>query len=274
VSYNDNNGKITLDFAGSKTATFTITQILFYDPTSPLSNNYIDQTLGWILGFQLPYVAVKTGGNQGTAVLDLNGSKYFLLVIDDYNQNRINNGLVGITELSRNLRLPSYFSTDLPMVVVQPNAANALNQLQANQGSLTPSQNQSDFNPGELLMEKSEITYTPYPQLLPSAPRTLTQSQIYTINQILKNNDKNTNYRTKAPTNTDVLAVIPIKGGQKFGSMYMELSGSLQTFKRTYFGPVNIDRMHISLLDDKGNVVNLNGCEWSVMLVVENLYQY
>jgi hypothetical protein len=160
------------------------------------------------------------------------------------------------------------------MVVVQPNAANALNQLQANQGSLTPSQNQSDFNPGELLMEKSEITYTPYPQLLPSAPRTLTQSQIYTINQILKNNDKNTNYRTKAPTNTDVLAVIPIKGGQKFGSMYMELSGSLQTFKRTYFGPVNIDRMHISLLDDKGNVVNLNGCEWSVMLVVENLYQY
>jgi hypothetical protein len=112
------------------------------------------------------------------------------------------------------------------------------------------------------------------PQVLPSAPRTLTQSQIYTINEIIKNNDRNTNYRATAPTTTDVFALIPVKSGMTTGRTYVEFSGSLQDNKRTYFGPVNIDRMRVRLLDDKGNILNLNGAEWSISIISENLYQY
>jgi hypothetical protein len=54
----------------------------------------------------------------------------------------------------------------------------------------------------------------------------------------------------------------------------VEFSGSLQDNKRTYFGPVNIDRMRVRLLDDKGNILNLNGAEWSISIISENLYQY
>jgi hypothetical protein len=56
--------------------------------------------------------------------------------------------------------------------------------------------------------------------------------------------------------------------------LLVEFSGSLQDNIRTYFGPVNIDRMAIKLLDDKGNVLNLNGNDWCVTMVCECLYQY
>ena len=32
--------------------------------------------------------------------------------------------------------------------------------------------------------------------------------------------------------------------------------------------------MRVRLLDDKGNVINLNGSDWSVTLIAEILYQY
>jgi hypothetical protein len=63
-------------------------------------------------------------------------------------------------------------------------------------------------------------------------------------------------------------------GGLKVGEMYIEFGGTLQDNKRIYFGPVNIDRMHVKLLDDKGYPVNLNGGDWAVTLISENLYQY
>jgi hypothetical protein len=111
--------------------------------------------------------------------------------------------------------------------------------------------------------------------MLPSAPRTLTNSQLYTINEINKNRNNNTNHRAKAPTSTDILAMIPIKTTSlSTGSLIIEFSGSLQDNIRTYFGPVNIDRMRVKLLNDKGNVLNMNGCDWCVTLICDCLYQY
>ena len=44
--------------------------------------------------------------------------------------------------------------------------------------------------------------------------------------------------------------------------------------ERAYFGPVDIERMRVKLIDDKGNPINLNGLDWSFTLCVEELYQY
>ena len=69
--------------------------------------------------------------------------------------------------------------------------------------------------------------------------------------------------------------MMPIKtAGISTGTTLVEFSGALQDNKRIYFGPVNIDRMAVQLLDDKGNVVNLNGTDWCVTLICECLYQY
>jgi len=279
VSYNTNNGKLTFQLMGgvykeNNIAVFTVdttTLITFYDYTSKLqcktncvnSSFYLNQTLGWLMGFRNPYVHVNPSGNTGTAIVDVIGTKYLILVIDDFNQNHVNNALVSITEYSSVLKVPSYYSPDLPYICLPANTNN-INEIV-----------NDDQNNGLLLAGKINMEYTPTVQLLPSAPRTLTQAQLYTINEINKNRNNNTNYRSKAPTSTDILSIIPIKSsGAKTGDLLVEISGSLQDNERTYFGPVNIDRMRVKLLNDKGIPLNMNGADWCVTIICDCLYQY
>jgi hypothetical protein len=42
---------------------------------------------------------------------------------------------------------------------------------------------------------------------------------------------------------------------------------------RYYFGPVNIHRMTIKLISDKGNVVDLNNANWSFSFLCQQLYK-
>ena len=227
----------------------------------------MNNTLGWIMGYRVPFVLVEADGNQATAVLDLNGTKYLILVLDDYNQNHVNNGLVTITELSSSIKLPSYYSQDLPYTCLDEPGSN-LSEI------FTPANAEANPN-GLLIAGKYNSNYIRTQVVLPSAPRTLTQSQIYTINEIIKNRNNNTNYLYKAPTSSDILAIVPIKvGTSSTGSLLVEFGSSLQNNIRTYFGPVNIERFCVKLLDDKGNVLNLNGTDWCFTLICECLYKY
>jgi len=295
VYFNPSNGIITLylydgSYNNPPNPSFTInetTKIIFYDFTGVLkcnnncvskNNSYFNNTLGWIMGYRVPYVFVEQNGNVASSILDLNGTKYLILVIDDYNQNHVNNNLVSITQFSNTLKIPSYYSPDLPYTCINPiQQGNNLEQIinEATLDSLFDNQSTNIQN-GLLIAGKYESDYTSTVQVLPSAPRTLTQSQVYTINEINKSRNNITNYLSKAPTSSDILAILPIKTstGVPTGSLLVEFSGSLQDNVRSYFGPVNIERMAIKLLDDKGNILNLNGNDWCVTLVCECLYQY
>ena len=294
TTYNSNNGKITINLSGwTDPANNLITGIIqnstfdakinpyftFFDFTGQLNcmddnacavqNISFNNTLGWVMGFRLPIVPVFVSpSNTGIAVLDLAGPKYFILVLDDYNQNHINNGLITITELSTKLALPSYYSTSQPYIC-SSNVSNISPLLSINNIGNLPTQ---DLN---AIQDKLDFSYGKTQTILPSAPRTLTQAQIYTINEIMKNREKNTSYRGKAPTSSDTFALIPIKrSGLSTGDIYVDFSGSLQDNKRIYFGPVDIDRMRIKLLDDRGFTVNLHGADWCITIISENLYQY
>ena len=303
VQFNPNSGIITLTFYGNKWIdpansenTFIIsesTMILFYDFTGMyqcnnncynVSHHYFNSCLGWVMGFRVPYVYATPIGNIPAAILDLNGPKYLILVIDDYNQNHVNNSLVSISQFNNTLKTPSYYSNDLPYTCISPaqqpaileQQGSSLNQLIAQVTIQGLTEYQSPPQNGLLIGGKYQQDYTSTQIVLPSAPRTLTQAQLYTINQINSNGNNTTNYLSKAPTSSDILGVIPVKTstGVPTGSLLVEFSGSLQDNVRTYFGPVNIERMAIKLLDDKGNVLNLNGNDWCVTLVCECLYQY
>jgi hypothetical protein len=290
VSYNPINGKITIMLNGyidpsGNTIKGINTQefnndldphFIFFDFSGEKlcqlncasQNLAFNNTLGWIMGFRLPTVSILDTGNTPIAILDLYGPKYFILVLDDYNQNHINNGLITITELSSKLSLPNYYNPTLPVSCFQANPIRNLNT----QPSLTGINPQ---NIGALLQDKLDVSYSKQKTVLPTAPRILTRAQIYTINEIIKNRDRNTSYRGKAPTASDTFALIPLKrSGMKTGELYVEFSGSLQDNKRIYFGPVDIDRIHIKLLDDRGYTVDLHGGEWCITLISENLYQY
>lgn len=296
VYYNQYNGIITMFLygatytapAGSKYTDFQITKntvITFFDPTAKLlcqvnclnNNNYYNNTLGWIMGYTLPYVNVSQNGNSGTSVLNLNGTKYLMLIIDDYNQNHINNNLISIAEYSNKIKIPSYYSPDLPYICLKgnPNVSNIEGLVASEEEQALFDDNQFNPDGGLLIAGKLNVEYNSTVQVLPSAPRTLTQSQIYTINQIHANNNNNTNYRAKAPTNNNVFAVIQISTpGTPTGQLMVENGSALQVNIRTYFGPVNIERLRVKLVDDKGNVINLNGSDWCFTLICECLYQY
>jgi hypothetical protein len=264
----------------------TTTQILFYDFTGNLyctsnclnkSNHYFNNSLGWLMGYRLPYMNILANGNTATSILDLNGPKYLILSIDDYNQNHVNNSLVSITQFSSNLKVPSYYSPDLPYTCAVPGQlGNNLQQLVDGVIVQSAFDNQGTDINGLLIAGKYNGDYSPTQVILPSAPRTLTQAQIYTLNEIKNNNNNLTNYLSKAPTTSDILAILPIKTSTNMttGSLLVEFSGSLQDNIRTYFGPVNIERMCVKLLDDKGNILNLNGNDWCATLVCDCLYQY
>jgi hypothetical protein len=300
ASYNSNTGKITFSLGNGSTRDPSGNIIAGIDPLIDMTNEdpyitffdftrklqckehcaspgmYFDRCLGWTMGFRLPICPIYNAGNVGTAIVNLFGPKYFILVIDDYNQNHINNGVVNIAELSSRLSMPSYYSPDMPYTCIPTsnNASNLTNvnyiaALQANANNVNPN------NVAGLILENSYLSTDTLQTVLPSAPRILTQAQIYTINEIIKNREKTISFRGKPPSSSDALAIIPLKiGGLAVGDMYVELGGSLQDNKRVYFGPVNIERMRVRLLDDKGNTVNLNGGDWACTLICENLYQY
>ena len=286
VSFNINNGKMTMSlYGGIYTDPMTniqyvineTTEILFFDINGDFKcytteggynhciqsqQNTINQTFGWYLGYRFPNIYVKEGGNTGDTIVNTFGPKYLILVIDDYNQNHINNGLVTITEESTTIKVPTYYNPSMPLDCIQPlktsNLVYAENSL--------------------LMSEKMNISFKKIPQVVPTAPRTLTQAQIYSINEIQKNNESNTSFRGKAPTMADIFAFIPMKLNQmevtQSGAVYIEFSGSLQQNKRVYFGPVNLERMRVKLYDDKGNILNMNGADWSFTIICEVLYQY
>jgi hypothetical protein len=301
VQFNENSGNITLNFNNVYyNNIYPVTEntiIMFYDFTGNYqcnnncyskSNHYFNNTLGWLMGYRLPYINVNLNGNTAPAILDLNGPKYLILSIDDYNQNHVNNNLVSISQFSNNLKVPNYYSPDLPYTCINPTKItmnsyppflqnNNLQQLvdETIAQSYFDLQTSNPLN-GLLIGGKYEEDYTATQVVLPSAPRTLTQAQIYTINQINSNDNNLTKYLARAPTTADIIGILPIKTstGVPTGTLLVEFSGSLQDNTRTYFGPVNIDRLAVKLLDDKGNVLNLNGNDWCVTLVCECLYQY
>jgi hypothetical protein len=312
VSFNSNNGKIKINLTGwtdpngqpvktivQYTDTFDSEMdayFTFFDLTGLKScyesgtypcgassgqGQTFDSTLGWLMGFRLPIQPVFTDGNIPVGIINLYGTKYFIVVLDDFNQNRINNGLISITELSKSLPLPSYYNTSQPYICLTngPNLPfldiNALGNL----SNISPAEASSlGINPENFyssLQDKIDLGSGSVEQILPSAPRTLTQAQIYTINEIIKNRNKTISFRSKAPTNSDTFAIIPIKyGSMSTGQLYTEISGQFQDNKRIYFGPVDIDRLRIQLLDDRGNIVNLHGADWCVTIISDNLYQY
>ena len=284
ASFNSINGKITLYLYGGEYVdgdiTYTIdntTVVTFFDPSNELScyngpclpTTVISHTLGWLMGFRLPFINVYSDGNEAAAILSLSGPKYLIVVLDDFNQNHINGGLIGIDQLSKTLKLPTYYSRDLPYVCTpaDPSGTN----IKTNTVELA-----NNVDAGTLIMDKWNATYVPTVKVLPSAPRILTKSQIYSINEILKNNSRYSNaVKTSSPSCTDTFAIIPLdKKNMTTGEIYVEDSSTLQLNKRIYFGPVNIDRFHLKLLDDRGNLLNLNGGEWCMTIIAEVLYQY
>lgn len=216
-----------------------------------IGSSYINQNLGWYLGFRrqpdesgvISIPLSMTDWVDADVPPNTYGPKYCMLVLDDFNKNRLNKGIVGISDTSTKLDLPSYYSpADISGCSQTDNCSNRVD--------------------------------TPIVWVSDDKPKTLTNSQLYTIQETLNNRIQPTG-RIIAPTTSDVLARIPLKNITALRpEPLIETGSQLQTNEREYFGPVDIERIKVSLVDDKGYPLNLHDNDWSFSLIVEQLYQY
>jgi len=246
-------------------------RIVFYDQFSFVScysgasrngnksiqNATWDTTVGWIIGFRqnIIYNLNEYTGNTsdaniyftddstcvmiGDTTVSTSLYNYFLIVLDDYTQNHLNDGLVTITTQETNIAPEDY------TYVCDPYATSG-----------------------------STLIAVPTAKAHDGTYKSMTKSQLYSFNQkVLSKKVKEKSY-SKGPFVKDIFGIIPIKtSGLSSGSTYVEFGGTLQNQERLYFGPVNIHRMTIRLLNDRGDLVDLNNSNWSFSLVCEQLYR-
>jgi hypothetical protein len=235
-------------------------RVVFYDPfsfvtcnagSSSVRNTTWDSTLGWILGFRAsteynmsdllyfvdsayPKKATVTGDN----VVSISIYNYFMIVLDDYNQSHMNSGIITTTQSDTDIPLPAY--TNRALIQCDP------------------------------------ITKMPITSITSSSGANLTRSSIYAQQAIADDKVavKNSKKYSSGPFTKDVFALVPLKiSGLPNNSVYVADGGTLQNQERTYFGPVNISRMTVKLVNDRGELVNLNGANWSFSFICEQLYK-
>jgi len=274
------NGKPLYYFDDIHVGSKSISGIFFYPLHEPETNvctanktqrtqfDY-ENTLGWLLGYRQVAEYIYTYGNPAQALYKLNVLNYIIVVIDDFNQNHINNGLVTITELSNRVPYNKYNTANNPYYCIRyDKTTNVFDPIKVLNISLLNA-------PLGVISEKIVPPYNDIVHVLPSAPRTLTQSQIYATNEIAKANAQTTRYKTSPPNNSDTFAIFPFSTkGALFGSIITETGSTLQLNQRVYFGPVNLDRLRVKILDDKGNLMDFNGIDWNIVIIADCLYQY
>ena len=79
------------------------------------------------------------------------------------------------------------------------------------------------------------------------------------------------NLRLECKTYNHTMAIIPFDNSTAFGDTYFN---DKIHHKREYHGPVDIEKLHVQLFDDKGMLVDLNGNDWYFTLSTEHLYKY
>ena len=238
--------------------TSNIIQFIWYDDLKAdkrMLENRINYNLGWMLGFRLPItfcIPDPLDPNlqiaQAISIVDASGTKYLVLVLDDYKPNRINRSIVSVnTNPKIKLQTPSYYNESVPQYRTSPNITDV--------------------------------------HVLPSNPRTLTLKQIHTINSI--QNQIQPNVRINSYVGSNSFAKVNIKKTEwnKYDGeisvidngparLIVENGGPLQLQTREYFGPVDIMQMSVSLYDDKGHLLGMNGIDWSFTIMVKCIYQY
>lgn len=267
-----NNGKIISYFASFNTETIDNKEycvidykinrmfqaedykVVFFDSTfsscninsTSIQNTTYDSTIGYILGYRdkTEYQLISTPNSaianvkQFVSKFSLNVNLYneFSIVLDDYNNNRMPSAIVSGEAPSTDFDIPSYAKRTA--AYCDENGNLVLSTKDKNNNNMTLKQLSAVYSNIETSQAK--------------------QSDIFSAN--------------KKVIAKDVFAVIPLNiAGLTQGELFVKEGPTLLEQQRSYFGPVDIQRITVKLLTDKGNLVNLNGADWSFSFVCEQL---
>ena len=263
--------------ASQCTSVFRESPNALLEPAKP--GNKINYNLGWLIGFrdQSNYV-IHTGGTapNGTpttllpySTIDVYGPKYFLLTLDDFNNNKPNKDLISLIDNNaNNFKLPEYY---------KPQTMNTSISVTGNDGV--------EYQPGHINEDGYECVDVAGPpssrgcaenEINIDLISNLTKRQKFSVAQMIQaNNTKEIKPRYSSPNSTDILLRIPINSPPNNPNQIISFKNEkTDETKRVYFGPVKLRKFNVKLLNDKGFEVNLNDRDWSFSLIVNQLYQF
>ena len=258
---------------------------------TPSPGNKIGYNLGWLLGFRIKTLILEPSQKvTASSLLDTFGPKYFLLTLDDFNNNKPNKDLISLVDNSaNNFKLPNYYNPqtmDTRYGVKRDSSGNIVGH------SYYPGHEATDPDADD--WKCKDIAGIPAERgcaendLNKDLSSNLTKKQIYTVEQLTLANttdsivklDDGTTLSTvvnryKSPNSSDLLARIPINiPRQQYSTPLIFRNRHPEYTKRIYFGPVKLRKFKIRLLNDKGFEVNLNDQDWSFSIYATQLYQF
>lgn len=255
-SLNVINGKISItNTTGSEVI------IDFVNTEINNQNIKIDNHFGTLFGFKkISYTIPDTESITSEGFPNMIRTKYIIVEINDFNKNYVSNKLVHGRNRDDKASLPNYYKG---LTAMSPTTAIT----SVNYGCVDDE-------------EKNDGTVASNPKKIPLInkvfPRQLTNNQIYSMNQIIKSRVNNNNLKQEFEGAPNTFAVVSLESISvvSFGDLIIYDDDSPDLNMRSFFGPVDIERMHVRLLDDNGQVLDLNGAEWSMTISVKHLYQY
>jgi hypothetical protein len=219
------------------------------DPSCSCSSNLIpklDNNLGWLLGFRKTrYTGEKSYTSE--SIIDTYGPKTINVEIDDFTNSSSGNFVVSMSEDANKFSRPFGVEDCEAPVTVITEVEEGLDIL----GCRPPrnAEHPDKTKDGDFI-------------------KSITKNKFW-ANQQLKNLWQPKKNRTRPyGDNFARLQVKKTEGDIIFAEPTEAIS------KKDYFGPVTISRINLKLLDEKGEILDLNGRNWTIRIDAIALYQF
>jgi hypothetical protein len=255
VTIENNTGdEITIDFVGG--TSIACTNASNKSNTEPINTN---NHFGTLLGFkQTSYTISDTNFIESEAYANIVRTKSIIIDLNDFNNNYVGNKFIYAVNSENIPSLPSYYT---PLVQQNPDVPIT---------SINGTCIDDTIKNNGIVDNNVQV-----PLYNPSFPRKMTQNQIYSLNQILQTRANNVFIKQEFSAVPNFFGIFAIDfSDYQFGSIILAYNDSPDLNERVYYGPVDIDRIQVRILDETGRQLDLNGAEWSMTVMVEHLYQY
>lgn len=268
ISYNYITGKTRIFDDSNGNATGLYHTLIFYDNSDiKFKNTKINNSLGWMLGFR----DISCNGDLVTSILEVyedisNVSnyvsyiptiKYFVITVDDHNNNQSNKSLVQLNQGKETIKNTNYYKN-----------INEETNYYRSKSYDTSTVIDNDISGQVCLDTLKKTDLSPYTYF----NRGLTKKQFYSQAAINDTNN-DTDIKIIQEKMPNIMAIIPFEPKSLEWGKSIFFSDK-NHYSRDYHGPIDIEKLSIKIFDDKGNLLNLNGSEWSMTLVSKHLYKY
>ena len=198
------------------------------------------------------------------SLVNIKGSQYFILTLDDYNNNKANKDLIStVDQVDRDFRQSGYINSQTM------NSKYGLGKYEDGYYGVQGYEcvDVADSTNNERACSTNDLNT--------DLSSNLTKAQLYTANQISMARNQVPVNRYKSPNSTDLFARFPVNiNPLDWNNSIIYNNPDKELTKRKYFGPVKLSKFKVRLLNDKGYEVDLNDRDWSFSVIVTSLYQY